>query len=518
MTEHEAAKPKKPRDIEFEDAPQKESIRGMSPRTIRRNPSSDQKKVRRQMQREATTEETELSGLLVEAAVESPFAEWTCATPGCEKYDGMSAFRGDKYCKSCMKAGEPDKQRGKSAALIGEVPEKKVLPGIGDNGEDLHVGQDWHDVQPGDKMVGLDGAVVKSITPSGAGHDVTFEHPEQGTWSEHRKGFFNDLALYRKASTLPVGSPSAAPTNEEEDLTAEAALPLPTDVETPERKPEVGDQKCQDCDYSGAPVLSQAGAPQCRSCGGYNINKVKIQQSAGEKNIWGTDKDHINADEYCPDCEHPNSYNADGSGPHYDSCPQHPKNRKTATVFDTQADRLNVGDQIRTPTGQTVKVLRMRNHETSPGHVYMDTDQGTSVVRRKAPVQVVPFNSQQQELPGYGTPGGNTNQLPMDKGNVGPSKRDQPGTNQAQSSNCPVCGGKGTMARKGQGYVCSKCGYRENVGAAGPGSGFTFTDTPQRLMGNPGPNKGPGFPVASSLKSAIARRAQEVLDSTEENQ
>jgi len=139
----------------------------------------------------------------------------------------------------------------------------------------------------------------------------------------------------------------------------------------------------------------------------------------------------------------------------------------------------------------------------------MDTDQGTSVVRRKSPVSIVPFNSQQQELPGYGIPGGNTNKLPMDPGNVGPSKQNPSGTNQAGADRtCPVCGGKGTMARRGQSYVCAKCGYRENVGAAGPGKGFDFTDAPQRLMNQ------------SSLdrKTAIARRAQEVLDTTEEIQ
>ena len=74
MTEHEAAKPKRPRDQEFEDAPIQESIRGMSPRVIKRNPSSDQKRVRREMQRKTAGEETELSRLLVEAAAsDNPF-------------------------------------------------------------------------------------------------------------------------------------------------------------------------------------------------------------------------------------------------------------------------------------------------------------------------------------------------------------------------------------------------------------------------------------------------------------
>jgi hypothetical protein len=84
-----------------------------------------------------------------------------------------------------------------------------------------------------------------------------------------------------------------------------------------------------------------------------------------------------------------------------------------------------------------------------------------------------------------------------------------------------VCGGKGTLHRQGQQYVCSKCGYRENFGAAGPGEGFNFTDMTQNLMGGgQGGNRGPRGPISSSLtrQSAIARRAQDVLETTKEIQ
>jgi hypothetical protein len=86
---------------------------------------------------------------------------------------------------------------------------RKVIPGIGDNGEDLHTGMDWHGVQPGDKMVGLDGATVKSVVPTNqygepvthgkwtAHHDVTLSHPDKGEWTEHRRGYRDNLALYR---------------------------------------------------------------------------------------------------------------------------------------------------------------------------------------------------------------------------------------------------------------------------------------------------------------------------------
>jgi hypothetical protein len=314
-------------------------------------------------------------------------------------------------------------------------------------------------------------------------------------------------------------------------------------VSTPAAKPSSpGDKECASCGHVGAPTLSDTG-PACRNCNSYSlknvqqaktaINDAEMSQASSERagyhegacqhcgvNDWddngyckscGT---HADEDEPEPNDPHDDYYSQGGGhednyGDPYGRMDAYHdfKNsslRAEATQFDTQADKLNPGDMIRTPTGQTVKVLRMRNHETSPGHAYMDTDQGTSVVRRKAPVQIVPFNSQQQQLPGYGTPGGNTNSLPMEQSD---SQHGPGGSNVAPSGDCPVCGGKGTLHRQGSNYVCSKCGYRENVGGAGQApNAFNFTDMPQQLRGN------------SSLKSAIARRAQEVLDSTEENQ
>ena len=733
MTEHEAAKPKRPRDQEFEDAPIQESIRGMSPRVIKRNPSSDQKRVRREMQRKTAGEETELSRLLVEAAAsdnpfgrpsgDNPFGNWECATPGCKKYDGMSAFRGDKYCKSCMKAGEPDKQRDaeqakKRGSKTAAKPPAEACKTCGN----LNFNEQGSCTRCGR---------VKTAAKTAAewGPKAHSECKSCGKTYPITDG-------YQTGDKCPECAKAEAKT---------AARPLPTypggRESTPSTEHSPGDVECKTCGFKGAPTLGDTGKA-CRNCNSYSVQNLK--QRTAEKTtratcpdcgvglIWGecpncgykvpaakkktagaagtyagpsptggfhhwmgTDSekedqciscgvvapdhgegvmsDHSPLPIHCPgpdgaynahhytdapdgklDCaycthqvhdnsdperdlgeclspergpipaSHPNSKkypeysedggdnaygraqdsrelrkhlgsktaaegislgdmehgderhfnltdqpdskfrvtyhewqpngdngqpangyrqgvytldHADGHSKDYRTAPFRPGKdpgktymaeqvkadlrehlfkrkrnalgSKTATHFDTQADKLNPGDMIRTPTGQTVKVLRMRNHETSPGHAYMDTDQGTSVVRRKAPVSIVPFNSQQQELPGYGIPGGNTNRLPMDPGNVGPSKQTPSGTNQADPNrSCPVCGGKGTLARRGQSYVCSKCGYRENVGAAGPGKGFDFTDAPQRLM------------RSSSLdqKSAIARRAQEVLETTEEIQ
>jgi hypothetical protein len=670
--EREAAKPKRPRDLEFEDAPRQESIRGLSPRTIKRNPSADQKRVRREMQRKTASQESPLADALIKAASDSPFGDWSCATPGCDKYDGMSAFRGDKYCKSCMKAGEPDKQRDaqqakkrsskKTASKCETCGNTNFTEGgsctrcgrsktaslqylkCDKDGCDKNASQTRR--RPKDsKLVGLcldhlkqgDAEGYEKVSSKTAGRPGTCEncgsenvvlqgyHAPTGTGPGGR-GRMGDPGGGSKTQCKECGHETDHPYKDDSgwrNASKTATLPLPVDVPTPERKPELGDHKCQQCDYSGAPVLSQAGGYSCRNCGSYAINKVKVPKTAGDYAGRPWDKaEHFcskhapsytkvaepTAENPCqtcggvgwkgeggkesslqveakgiagleggdevryshpdhPDYEfkvtyHPRDAIGDNGQPargyvkggfevtypngktkYHDHGPFRPgkdMNSKAmvaqsiesdiigkihrnhlqskrygdreaslqtvSTQFDTQADKLNPGDMIRTPTGQSVKVLRMRNHETSPGHVYMDTDQGTSVVRRKSPVQVVPFNSQQQQLPGYGTPGGNTNSLPMEKGDSqhgpGGSNAISPGDN-----DCPVCGGKGTLHRQGSNYVCSKCGYRENVGGAGQApNSFNFTDMPQQLRGT------------SSLKSAIARRAQEVLEATKEIQ
>jgi predicted RNA-binding Zn-ribbon protein involved in translation (DUF1610 family) len=190
-----------------------------------------------------------------------------------------------------------------------------------------------------------------------------------------------------------------------------------------------------------------------------------------------------------------------------------------ATQFETRADRLNPGDSIRTPTGQTLKVKKVRNHESSGTHVYIDTDQGTHLEDRTRQFQVVPNNQRQQEIPGYGIPGANSNRLPFDPHGPG-------GSNQAQSTHCPVCGAHGSMRRQGDHYSCVRCGYAENVGAGSASGGGTSDSTAttspmtiKRFDQDKGTRR-----VFTSLQprdwrqgSAIAQRARNVLD-PEENQ
>lgn len=210
-----------------------------------------------------------------------------------------------------------------------------------------------------------------------------------------------------------------------------------------------------------------------------------------------------------PVCDHPNcppwQHHENGYRPKYSS--------KTATVLNTQVERLNKGDQIRTPTGQTSEVKRLRPHETDSTLMYLDTDMGTSTVKRGTDFQVVPRNSQQQELPDIGNPmGGNSGELPgagkTPGGGVGDTSSSPPGT-------CPNCGNVGTLHVQGSNYICSVCGF--TVPAGGSPGNLMFTNQPS---GHIPPRRKPGETPRAHVwaskydtfdqGSQIARRARRV--------
>lgn len=151
-------------------------------------------------------------------------------------------------------------------------------------------------------------------------------------------------------------------------------------------------------------------------------------------------------------------------------------NRVTATQYESTADRLNPGDNIRLPHGNTVKVRQVRKHETSGQHVYLDTDQGTSVVRRNDPYVIVPANYSQQELPGYGTPGGTEDNLP---GQSSGASWGGQNFEQSKSAKCPMCGT--LMSRQGSNFVCPRDGFSQGSGGAG-GSDFYTDNAPQSVQ------------------------------------
>lgn len=172
------------------------------------------------------------------------------------------------------------------------------------------------------------------------------------------------------------------------------------------------------------------------------------------------------------------------------------QDRRTATVLETSADRLQPGDSVLGPTGQTLRIKRVRNHETSNKHVYVETDQGTSLVERGHSFKIAPHNTTQQETPGFGIPGANTNSQPFG--------RDHGQSNQVGSSTCPNCGATGSMVRRGGTYVCSRCGYHEQTGPLGPGA--NLLDSERVIQSFNSLNR----------PTAIASRARAVLNPLEE--
>jgi hypothetical protein len=211
-----------------------------------------------------------------------------------------------------------------------------------------------------------------------------------------------------------------------------------------------------------------------------------------------------------PACDHANcppwQHQEGGYRPKYSA--------KTATVLNTQIERLNKGDQIRTPTGQTSVVQGTRPHETDSTLMYLDTDMGTSTVKRGTDFQTVPHNSQQQELPDTGNPmgSGNSGALPMSgktPGGAGNTPTAPPGV-------CPNCGNAGTMHLHSGNYVCGVCGF--TVPAGGTPGGLMFTNQPGGY--SPARRK-PGevprahvwasrYVTSNEHTSQVARRARQV--------
>lgn len=155
--------------------------------------------------------------------------------------------------------------------------------------------------------------------------------------------------------------------------------------------------------------------------------------------------------------------------------------RHRSTVLNTQVERLNKGDQVRSPTGQSSSVKGIRPHETDSTLMYLDTDQGTSTVKKGTDFQVVPHNSQQQELPDIGNPmnEGNSAQVPAGgRGAGGPAAPQGSGANIHMQ--CPNCGNTGTMRMHGGNFICSVCGF--TIAAGGSPGGLLFSNQEHGVM------------------------------------
>lgn len=195
-----------------------------------------------------------------------------------------------------------------------------------------------------------------------------------------------------------------------------------------------------------------------------------------------------------------------GRGPRQGAmCPACGSLAVTATVLHTDWEKLNPGDMIRTPQGQTVKITgRPRPHETDGNKIYVDTEWGTSLMNRGTGVDVVPYNTAQQEQPDSGNPFGG--------GNVGfqPEKaRSQP-----QGGGTKTCPNDGSPLQfTGDAWVCPRGDYSQPTNTPG-GAEFNnpenVVQTPRRTQ--PHRTQLWGSRYTTDGRSAIARRAQQVLE------
>lgn len=129
--------------------------------------------------------------------------------PGGSGRMGDVGYGSKTECKDCGHTTRYSADWKRNAALGFGVPERGIVPGIGEHGEDMHYGQNWADLRPGDRLIGMDGATVHKVEPlteygdpspsAPVGHTyrLHLSHPEHGEWTEDRKGFYPDLAVYR---------------------------------------------------------------------------------------------------------------------------------------------------------------------------------------------------------------------------------------------------------------------------------------------------------------------------------
>lgn len=196
------------------------------------------------------------------------------------------------------------------------------------------------------------------------------------------------------------------------------------------------------------------------------------------------------------------------------------RSQRHASIVNTYVERINPGDEIRTPTGQTTKVLSVRRHEYRSNFVYLDTEIGTTVIERGTPVQVIVGNAAQQSVtPGH--PWGNTDTIPMS--GKGPAGTGSPERN--HSKDCPVCYRRNTLYLVGQKWRCRRCNFEIQAGSVPYGADFSNQHRLQLPMR--GHDEVPVARVWASQESIdnlyttgrpslLARRAQEILEGENE--
>lgn len=243
--------------------------------------------------------------------------------------------------------------------------------------------------------------------------------------------------------------------------------------------------------YATPDDIPQKDVDFIESTGALHVSSTRYSEGAADQPFIDTHDCHVGS-QRTADHHSVDTHTCRVGGPHY------------ATVLNTSWERVNPGDMIRTPQGQTVKITgRPRPHETDNTRVYVPTEWGMTLMNRGAPVQLVPHNTMQQEQPDSGSPLGG--------GNVGfqPEKaRSHPDEGEHK---CPNDGSP--LQFTGEAWVCPRGDYSEPTNTPG---GATFSN-PRNVVQTPQRGSVPRTHIWGSRytpdgRSAIARRAQQVLE------
>ena len=504
---YEAAKPKGA--SRNEDAPRQEPMRG-SDSQVRRNPSTDQKKVRRQMAKKAS----ELDAFSVKRGV--------CQGEGCGVAMAMPDKSNQDLCPNCLGSKMRDVAADQDKSFFDQTKaSRKTNPYRPENDPEWDDSGDpdgpqydddkdpqnedyneetsdtkwkWYRRSSIKTAYGYDDAdsnILKSLQ-----HENDWECPKCENW--------NDLgprgAGGEDCEHCGLSYAEYLRHDEEEDLRSESS-----------RRTAVVDFEDEDGSFGreGEKNTSAAWAHLLNHHEGLTLHEIlyRIQQhgkgvDSSGVNRYSAPPADINSDhtDALQDI-HEHDHEFGDFVPDHDHTPtdENPilrrgidttSSRKTATMFDTRADKLNPGNHIyNAETGKTTEIVNLSLHPSSGKHVILKSKDGVVTVPREQMFQVVPVNSAQQSSPGYGRPA---------QGDAG---------NTLKETTCKRCGRKGNLVQKGGVYVCKFC---ENVEQGGAG-GLFYSSQPDviRTFTNKNNNR--------RTASVIAQRARQVLD-LEENQ
>jgi hypothetical protein len=500
--QYEAAKPKGV--SRNEDAPKQEPMRG-SDSQVRRNPSTDQKKVRRQMAKKSAYD--------IFFANSKIAVRGSCINCGTNMLvpEDSSFPKCDNCTKNDPAVGTPDRpyDREKDPGFTGsrKTASDKFLKGYAHDGEiyctDCH-GPETKECE------GSCGSIASwdSTGPMGERCSACGKEVIAPWYSANRKDYFEhyghddwyDPDLHVQSGEHTEASRKTA----ENENPWWAKLPTWTQIhglQHGESMQFIGPDGVEhnisyhehvpDNDFGNKAYGYKAGVFTVEGPKGTQYHRVSPFQEheTSQKRYAADDVYHTMMRNFRGARKTPNN--------------KATSSNKNATLIPTQVQNLTPQDYILHPITQgNEKIRRTRSFETQSGEAYVDTDSGTSSpVKRNRTVVRNPYNMSQIELPSTGIPGGNSNVIPF-------GRQHDPLANKpsAEELKCPRDGTMMTLQKGANDYKCSTCGFVEKVPGAG---GLKFSDAPSVNKAAIKNNR--------RTASAIAQRARQVLD-LEENQ